>query len=80
MTFKEAYCHRPPILSSKSECILSRRHRFCQDGGILFCQNATCSVMVADAPGKTKAINLKKTVSARLCEPGGCRLCFYKEK
>ena len=33
-------CYRPPILSSKSECILSRRHTFCQDGGTAFCQDA----------------------------------------
>ena len=44
-------------------------------------------VRVAYAPGKTKAINpfcataqKKKTVSSRLCESGGYRLCFYNEK
>lgn len=81
-------CHRPPILSSKSECILSRRHTFCQGGGSLicqdahlFCQGSRCSrENKSDKPILRDSAKSKKTVSFRSCEPGGCRLCFCNEK
>ncbi len=34
-------CYRPPILSSRSERILSCRHTFCQGGGIVFYQSSS---------------------------------------
>ena len=76
------------VETSKSECILSRRHTFCQGGGSLifqdaqlFCQGSRCfRENKSDKPNLRGSAESKKTVSSRSCEPGGCRLCFCNEK